>query len=313
MAGEDPSGPAPGGAYAPRSYVGRFAPSPTGSLHLGSLVAAVGSFVDARADGGRWLLRIEDLDTTRVLPGCSDEILRTLEAFGLRWDGEVEYQSRRIDHYLHALQTLRAAGVTFECSCSRRELANTVDTGYPGTCRNGPTRRGPTATRFRVDDSAGVLFHDRVQGPCRLDLKSLGDVVIRRRDGVFAYQLAVVVDDAEQGVTDIIRGADLLESTGWQIALQRSLRLPSPRYGHLPLVVEPTRGKLAKTRRSVALDPGQASAQLMLALGLLQHLPPAEFERETPSVVLEWACANWNLDSFHGVREVRVPAAMLRV
>src|SRR5262249_3268825 len=148
-----PTGPNPSG-----SYVGRFAPSPTGSLHLGSLVAAVGSFVDARSRGGRWLVRIEDLDTVRVLPGCSDAILRTLEAFGLWWDGEVEYQSRRTELHASALQTLQARGLTFECGCSRRELANTSDTGYPGTCRTGPARHGPTATRFRVNDDVVVSW-----------------------------------------------------------------------------------------------------------------------------------------------------------
>jgi len=282
-------------------------------LHLGSLAAAVGSFVDARSRGGQWLLRMEDLDTTRVVPGCGDEILRTLESFGFWWDGEVEYQSRRIDRYVNALDTLESRGLAYECSCSRRELANTRDTGYPGTCREGPARRGPTATRFRIDDSARISFDDAVQGGCCLDLKSLGDVVIRRRDGVFAYQLAVVVDDGEQRISDVIRGADLLESTAWQIALQRALQLPTPRYGHLPLVVEPIHGKLGKSRRSVAIDPADAAAQLMSVLQLFQHRPPAELKHEKPAAVLEWACANWNLDSFHGVRQVTASAAMSRV
>jgi glutamyl-Q tRNA(Asp) synthetase len=291
-------------------YVGRFAPSPTGSLHLGSLVAAVGSFVEARKAGGRWLLRMEDLDTARVVPGCSDEILRTLEAFGLCWDGEVEYQSRRTELYADALQSLQSGARTFECSCSRRELANNVETGYPGTCRAGPTHCGPTATRFRIDDSAVVSFDDRVQGPCRFEMRTLGDTVIRRRDGAFAYQLAVVVDDAEQGVTDIIRGADLLESTAWQIQLQQALQLPRPLYGHLPVVVEATRGKLAKSRRSLAIEPARASSQLHAALGLLRHPPPAELEQAPPAAALEWAIANWNLDTFHGMAEFVVAAQM---
>jgi glutamyl-Q tRNA(Asp) synthetase len=292
------------------SYVGRFAPSPTGSLHLGSLVAAVGSFVDARKAGGRWLLRMEDLDTARVVPGCSDQILRTLEAFGLCWDGAVEYQSRRADLYAHALHSLQARGLTFECSCSRRELANTVETGYPGTCRAGPTRCGPTATRFRIDDSAVVLFDDRIQGACRFEMRTLGDTVIRRRDGAFAYQLAVVVDDAAQGVSDIVRGADLLESTAWQIQLQQALQLPRPLYGHLPVVVEATRGKLAKSRRSLAIEPARAGSQLHAALGLLRHPPPAELEHAPPAALLEWAIPNWNLDTFHGMTEFVVGTQM---
>ena len=286
--------------------MGRFAPSPTGSLHLGSLVAALGSYLDARRHAGAWLVRMEDLDNARVVPGSGEEILRTLQAFGLEWDGEVQYQSRGTGSYAEALQALQTAGLTFECSCSRRELADAEETGYPGTCRAGPTRSGPTATRFRVDRSPPVQFEDRVQGRCDHNLGALGDVVIRRRDGVFAYQLAVVVDDAAQQVTDVIRGADLLESTAWQIALQRALGLPSPRYGHLPLIVEPARGKLAKSRRSIALEPAQASSQLVAALSLLQQNPPAELERQTPRDVLEWACANWNLDRVHGVRQVAV-------
>ena len=244
------------------AYVGRFAPSPTGALHLGSLVAALGSFLDARKAGGRWLLRMEDLDTSRVIPGCSDEMLRTLEAFGLHWDGEVEFQSRRTALYVESLESLRAAGRTFECSCSRRELAELGETGYPGTCRDAPTHCGPTATRFRVKADEAVSWTDRVQGNCQFDMGVLGDPVIRRRDGVIAYQLAVVVDDAARGVSDVIRGADLLQSSAWQIQLQQALKFPTPHYGHLPLVVEESHGKLAKSRRSLAITPAHASDQL---------------------------------------------------
>jgi glutamyl-Q tRNA(Asp) synthetase len=295
------------------SYVGRFAPSPTGSLHLGSLVAAVGSFLDARKAGGRWLVRMEDLDTARVVPGCSDDILRTLEAFGLCWDGEVAHQSRRTALYAEALNSLRNRGLTFECSCSRRELTTNSETGYPGTCRARPTRCGPTATRFKVDDSAVVSFVDRVQGACRFEMKALGDTVIRRRDGAFAYQLAVVVDDASQGISDIIRGADLLQSTAWQIQLQQALHLPRPRYGHLPLIVEARGSKLAKSRRSLAIEPALASSQLRAALCLLQQKPPAELERARPAALLDWAAGHWNLDPFHGKRAIVVATPMARV
>ena len=293
-----------GGVASPTVYVGRFAPSPTGSLHLGSLVAALGSYVDARSHGGRWLVRMEDLDTARVIPGCADRILRTLEAFGLNWDGTIEYQSARIAHYAHALEKLRALGATFECSCPRR--ARDPESGYPGTCRGGPTRSGPTATRFHVDDSV-VSFEDRAQGKCRFALRERGDVIVRRRDGAFAYQLAVVVDDARQGITDVVRGADLLDSTPWQLALQRALLLPAPRYLHLPLVVEPTGEKLAKSRRSIALEGIEPASRLHAALRLLRQDPPDALKLEPAPLVLEWACAHWRAERLAGLREVPVP------
>jgi glutamyl-Q tRNA(Asp) synthetase len=249
---------------------------------------------------------MEDLDAPRVIPGCADQMLRTLEGFGLHWDGAVEYQSARIEHYARALQALNALGLTFLCSCSRGE--RTLEGGYPGTCRDGPRRRGPTATRFRVEDVI-VSFQDRAQGPCRFQLRERGDFIIRRRDGAFAYQLAVVVDDALQGVTDVVRGADLLDSTPWQLALQGALQLPTPRYAHVPLITEPTGAKLAKSRRSVALDPTQAARQLHEALVLLNQDPPVTLKLESARRVLEWACAHWDLDRFHGVRQVRAAPA----
>lgn len=285
-----------------RAYVGRFAPSPTGPLHLGSLVAALGSFLDARHHEGRWLVRIEDLDAQRVIPGGSTGILRTLESFGLHWDGEVEYQSRHTERYSAALGELQARGLTFECSCSRRELSNTGDPGYPGTCRGGPTKSGPTATRFRVGDSS-VQFEDLLQGTCRFELARLGDPIVRRRDGAFSYQLAVVVDDARQGITDVVRGSDLLESTAWQIGLQRALGVITPRYGHLPLVVEPQYGKLAKSRHSVAVG-ARPVPQLVAALQLLQHAPPAELAMATPLELLAWAANSWQPQRLRGVRTV---------
>jgi glutamyl-Q tRNA(Asp) synthetase len=281
--------------------VGRFAPSPTGKLHLGSLVAALGSYADARSRGGRWLVRMEDLDRARVRRGAADEILRTLEMFGLHADGRIEYQSERTEHYRAALEALTALGATFECSCSRRERDG--EGGYPGTCRAGPARSGPTAIRFRVDDVL-VSVEDRLQGRCDFRLRERGDVIIRRRDGAFAYQLAVVVDDALQGVTDVVRGADLLDSTPWQIALQQTLRLPTPRYAHLPLVTERSGEKLAKSRRSVPLDPTSAGRQLCDALRLLQQDPPASLEPEPAPVILDWACAHWESSRLEQVRQV---------
>jgi glutamyl-Q tRNA(Asp) synthetase len=272
-------------------------------LHLGSLVAALGSFVDARSRAGRWLVRMEDLDRARLIPGCAQQMLSTLEAFGLTWDGPVEYQSSRTAHYAVALDSLSARGLTFQCSCSRSE--RTLAGGYPGTCRGGPTRKGPTATRFRVPDIR-VGFADRAQGHVSQDLHERGDVIVRRRDGAFAYQLAVVVDDAQQGVTDVVRGADLLDSTPWQIALQDALGFPTPAYLHLPLIVEPDGGKLAKSRRSVALEPLRAGRQLHQALTLLQQDPPAQLALEPPATVLQWACSHWQPARLAGRRVVKV-------
>ena len=236
---------------------------------------------------------MEDLDLARVVPGSADEMLRTLEAFGLLWDGEVEYQSRRAHLYSDALESLRAAGRTFECSCSRRELS-TEEAGYPGTCREGPRKPGDTVTRFRVDETETIVVDDRFQGPIALEMARLGDVIVRRRDGVFAYQLAVVVDDALQGITDVVRGSDLLESTGWQIALQRALRLPVPRYGHLPLLLERTGDKLAKSRRSTPLEPARAGATLLRVLELLGLHPAADLGGGRPEAILGWAAGCWN-------------------
>jgi glutamyl-Q tRNA(Asp) synthetase len=270
---------------------------------LGSLLAAVGSFLDARHYGGRWLVRMEDLDTPRIVPGSAARILTTLERFGLQWDGEVLYQSNRLAEYRAAIDKLTTEGHTFECSCSRRELGERPGLGYPGTCRSGPTRRGLTSTRFRVEPNL-VLFDDRIQGTCRFELADLGDFVIKRRDGVVSYQLAVVVDDAAQHVTDVVRGTDLLPSTAWQMALQRALALPAPRYAHLPLVVEKTREKLAKSRHSVPVDPSAAGPQLAAVLGLLNQGAPAELERGPAAQILDWAVKSWNPQAFRALHSV---------
>jgi glutamyl-Q tRNA(Asp) synthetase len=253
---------------------------------------------------------MEDLDTPRVVPGCADRILHTLESFGLTWDGAVTYQSRNTDAYAAALADLRSKGRTFECSCSRRaRMAD--DQGYPGTCRDKPpsalSTRAPTATRFRVDERETVRVDDRFQGECLFEMRTLGDVIIRRRDGLFAYQLAVVVDDAAQNVNHVVRGADLLASTPWQMSLQTALGLPQPSYAHLPLVVEPDGAKLAKSRRSVPLAPERAVPLLAMALRLLGQEVPSGLEFETREAVLHWAIDHWNPRSFRGIRAVPAP------
>jgi len=229
---------------------GRFAPSPSGPLHFGSLVAALASWLDARATGSRWLVRIEDLDQPRVQHGAADEILRALGRLGLYWDGEVIFQSDRTALYEQALARLRN---TYLCGCSRREIADSAVSlatdgaqVYPGTCRAGMPA-GKTARALRVRVAGTVSFDDRVQGSVNQDLeREVGDFVLRRADGQFAYQLAVVVDDAAQGVTDVVRGADLLGSTPRQIYLQRLLGLPAPRYLHVPVAVDANGEKLSK-------------------------------------------------------------------
>ena len=232
-------------------YVGRFAPSPTGPLHFGSLVAALASWLDARAAHGRWLLRMEDLDTPRNQPGAADDILRTLERLGLIWDGPVVYQSRRTALYRAALERLEKP--TYWCGCTRREIADSslglaADGAqiYPGTCRGGLDKsKVPRALRVRA--TGEIAFDDRVQGAQRQSLESdVGDFVLVRADGQFAYQLAVVVDDAEQGVTDVVRGADLLDSTPRQIYLQSLLAAATPRYLHVPAAVNAAGEKLSK-------------------------------------------------------------------
>jgi glutamyl-Q tRNA(Asp) synthetase len=276
-------------------YVGRFAPSPTGDLHLGSLYTAAASFLDARANGGRWLVRVEDLDGPRVVPGSADGILRTLDRFGFEWDGDVVHQSDRGARYAAALDDLRARGLTFQCSCSRLQLAE--DERYPGHCRNGPLKPGtPCATRVRVDE-ATVQFTDRIQGTFRQDVAAaVGDMLVRRRDQLFAYVLAVVVDDAAQRVTHVVRGADLLDNTPRQIHLQRMLGLPAPDYAHVPLLMEPDGKKLAKSSRSVHLDGGTPLPLLIKVFDLLNLSPPPELSLATVPEAWSWATANWNID-----------------
>jgi len=254
---------------------GRFAPSPTGPLHFGSLVAALASWLDARAANGRWLVRIEDLDRPRVQPGAAEEILRALERLGLEWDGEVEYQSRRAALYQAALERIRAH--SYWCCCTRREIADSslglASDGaaiYPGTCRRGlPPGKPPRALRLRVDASM-IGFVDRVQGPREQVLsRDVGDFVLYRADGQFAYQLAVVVDDAAQGVTDVVRGADLIDSTARQIFLQRLLGLPTPRYLHVPVAVNAAGEKLSKQTGAEPLDLSRPEQELRRALAFL--------------------------------------------
>ncbi len=284
-------------------YRGRFAPSPTGPLHFGSLVAAVGSYLQAKSQGGKWLVRVEDIDTSRTVPGAADDILRALDAFGFEWDGEVVYQSQREDFYRAALEQLAAQGATFPCACSRREIADSSLLGiegpvYPGTCRDGlPSARAARALRVRVMETS-VQVTDLVQGALAQNLaRDIGDFVLRRADGVHAYQLAVVVDDARQGITEIIRGADLLASTPRQIFLQRLLSYVTPCYGHLPVATNHAGEKLSKQTLAQAIDARNATSLLCDALCFLGQNPPPELRQSSQKRLWDWALRHWSLPS----------------
>ena len=284
-----------------RRYRGRFAPSPTGPLHFGSLVAAVGSFLEARTRGGVWLVRMEDLDPPRVVPGAAEAILDALRSCGLEWDGPVVRQGARSEAYHSAFHRLRQGGRVYPCACSRREIADSALAGaegpiYPGTCRQG-LPRGKTPRAWRLATAgAKVELDDAVQGRRVHDLENeSGDFVLYRADEVYAYQLAVVVDDAEQGVTDVVRGADLLGSTPRQVFLQRLLGLPSPRYAHLPVAVNAAGEKLSKQTRAAPFDAARPLPALVAALAFLGQQPPVELEHGSPQEFWDWALKNWSL------------------
>lgn len=279
-----------------RRYRGRFAPTPSGPLHFGSLVAALGSYLDARAAGGEWRIRIEDIDPPRCPEGATDTILRQLEAFGLAWDGNVRWQHRRHEAYQAALERLAAQGLAYPCSCSRKQWREHAV--YPGWCRDGVCRpNAPVAWRLRSDlGEQPATFDDRRLGCIRLDPEALGDVVLKRKDDLFAYQLAVVVDDADQGITDVVRGEDLLDNTPWQRQLQRALGYPLPRYLHLPLLVAANGQKLSKQNLAPALatDADAIRRQLFCALQALDQSPPLELASYPVSEQLARATSQWS-------------------
>jgi glutamyl-Q tRNA(Asp) synthetase len=272
-----------------RGYRGRFAPSPTGLLHQGSLLAALGSWLDARTHRGQWLVRMEDLDAPRVVAGAADSILRTLASLGLESDEPVLRQSSRSETYALALSRLRESGDVYRCTCSRSEQAGV----YSGHCRQHVAPAGPAAWRLKLPQDMHLEFEDLFQGHRSFGTDALGDPVLLRRDGIAAYQLAVVVDDAFQGITHVIRGADLLESTAWQIAVYRALGLPQPQFGHLPLVVEPDGSKLSKSRGAAAVALSSPGEALERTLRLLAFTPPAGLARESVPGILEWAMSAW--------------------
>ncbi len=349
-------------------YRGRFAPSPTGPLHFGSLAAAVGSYLDARHHHGTWLVRMEDLDVPRCSPEAADGILRTLEAFGLHWDDEVGralpatkksmsgrarptvmHQSQRTAAYEEALQHLQSINAVYPCACTRKEIADSALHGidgpvYPGTCRNGipagregrawrvrtnqlfrHSREGgnpainnaiysnPLDSRLRGNDgtwsSGGVIeFTDTLQGHIAQHLESeIGDFVVKRADGLFAYQLAVVVDDAFQNITHVVRGADLLHSTPRQIYLQRLLGFATPAYMHLPIAVNVQGEKLSKQTLAPAIATDDVVATLIAVLDFLRQQPPDELRQGRVEEVLGWAVEHWQPERMKGCRQLPAP------
>ena len=300
----------------PRSrYRGRFAPSPTGALHFGSLIAAVGSYLDARSHGGEWLLRIEDVDAPRTVVGAEGAILTVLDGLGFAWDGPVVRQSDRLDLYHGVLMRLQAEGLVYPCACSRSAIAASsarasIDGGllYPGTCREGlPAGAAARAWRLRVPDRV-IAFSDRVQGGYVQNLaQDVGDFVLLRADGQYAYQLAVVVDDAEQGVNAVVRGLDLLDSTARQIWLQECLGVPMPSYAHLPVAVNASGEKLSKQTRAMAVDVGQGSKLLAEVMDFLGFMPPPEVRCASVSEFWSWALEVWSIANVRHVRAMHWP------
>lgn len=302
-----------------RPYRGRFAPSPSGPLHFGSLIAAVGSYLEARTRGGEWLVRIEDIDPPRERPGAADDILATLDRCGLHWDGPILRQAQRREAYEAALQQLSAAGFLRPCRCSRAQLGALPENQlrapgdelfHPAACLStAATSHDAPAQRLRVPDR-DVTFVDRVQGAqCANVARTVGDFVLQRRDGLFAYQLAVVVDDAYQGITDVVRGADLLTSTARQVVLQQALRLPPVTYMHLPIAVGPAGIKLSKSEDAPAVSRSSPAAQVAAALEFLRQAPPADLAHAPLAVVWQWAIAHWQPQRFVGMRTGTVPRA----
>ncbi|VAX07356.1 Glutamyl-Q tRNA(Asp) synthetase [hydrothermal vent metagenome] len=284
-----------------QQHCGRFAPSPTGELHFGSLIAAVASYLEARCNNGRWLLRMEDLDPPREQPGAADDIIRTLDVFGFEWDGPIIYQSQRLEAYQEALDQLLGAGDAYHCACSRKEIAQEGSTGeegpiYPGTCRKGiPAGREPRSIRVLTHNQK-LGCKDRIQGALYQSLElEIGDFIIRRADGLFAYQLAVVVDDAWQGVNQVVRGADLILSTPRQLHLQSLLHYPAPGYAHIPVVTDRSGNKLSKQAKARPVDRKQPLTTLLAAIHCLNQTQPEE-EPATLEDFWHWAIKNWDIN-----------------
>jgi glutamyl-Q tRNA(Asp) synthetase len=291
----------------PATYVGRFAPSPTGPLHFGSLLAAVASYVQARVNGGVWLLRVEDIDPPREQPGSDKRIIDALQTYGFEWDGPVTYQSSFAPRHEELVQRLLDDGYAYPCSCSRRDLAGArrgpLGAIYPGTCRNG-TRNADVAIRVRTDDEA-IRFVDALQGKQTQRLESeSGDFVIKRRDGLIAYQLAVVADDHDQGITEVVRGSDLLDSTPRHIHLQRLLGFTTPGYLHIPVAENSDGQKLSKLTGATEIDLQEVRPVLVCALEALGQRPPEDLAAAALESIWQWAMENWQPAVMSGQKSI---------
>ena len=284
------------------SYIGRFAPSPTGPLHFGSLIAAVASYCDAKANHGKWLVRMEDLDKPREVAGAADTILQQLEAFGFTWDETIEYQSNRLELYETALRSLTQNQLTYPCTCSRKEIVDSATTSgiegviYPKTCLTRSPKTNKNAAYRMLSSEEIITFDDAVQGKITQNLaKDIGDFVLKRADGLFAYQLAVVVDDAAQHITHIVRGADLLISTPRQLYLQQQLNVSTPLYAHVPVAMNTSGEKLSKQTLAKPINVQFAAHLLVDALNFLGQQPPADLAKQALRDVWQWAVINWQI------------------
>lgn len=284
-------------------YRGRFAPSPSGPLHFGSLVAALGSWLDARHQQGEWLVRMEDIDPPREVAGAADTILRTLENYGLYWDQQVSYQSSNLQRYEHVLEQLVKEGLVYPCTCTRKQIQSTGGI-YQNVCR-GKQRPANISYSLRLKVNQPLLcFTDSFQGDCKTDPASAAeDFILKRKDGYYAYMLAVVVDDHQQQISTVIRGADLLETTTQQLTLFGLINAKPPRYGHLPVVVNEKGLKLSKQNHAVAISESNVSENLWSALAFLKQSPPEKMRDETKEVLLAWAVQHWDPKVFTGSRQ----------
>jgi len=276
-------------------YIGRFAPSPSGPLHFGSLVAALGSYLQAKARQGSWLVRMEDLDPPREMPGAADDILYTLEAYGLTWDDTVMYQSQRHDAYQAQIDTWLHSREAYYCQCSRKQI-KLAGGYYPGTCRELNCSANNSAVRLKVN-SPVTYFHDVLHGRIEIpQALAQEDFIIHRRDGLYAYNLAVVLDDIEQGITEVVRGSDLIEPTGRQIGLYHQLGQPEVSYLHLPLAVTENGNKLSKQNHAPAIDKTNPKPALIRAMMFLGMQPPADLATSSLEDILRWGCIHWQVD-----------------
>ncbi len=300
--------PAPISSHTAKTYIGRFAPSPSGPLHFGSLVTALASYLDAKANTGQWLVRMEDLDPPREMPGAAALILRCLEGHGLHWDGEVMYQSQRHHAYQTYIEQLLVRHWAYPCTCSRQDLTS-MGGIYDGRCRRRtPDPLLPQSIRlkvYQIDDfpyGHEIYFNDLIQGLQSQNLRTqAGDQILKRRDGYYAYQLAVVVDDIAQGITHIIRGADLLEVTGRQLFFFELLGAKPPTYGHVPLAIQANGQKLSKQNHARAIEIQDASRNLWHGLEFLGQNPPAALADASTCEILDWGLHNWQRDNIHGL------------